>query len=126
MSTRTMLNEEIQSEIEVISKLAVGSDDYKVATDGVGKLIDKYIDLEKLEMERENKYIDREFDQEYKISQAKAEKIDRIVKNCITVIGIGAPLIVTIWGAKKTFIFEETGSIISTTGKGFINRFFKK
>lgn len=46
----TLLNEEIKDEFSEVSKLEVGSDKYKVAVDGLAKLCDRAIELEKIQI----------------------------------------------------------------------------
>ena len=51
MSIKTMLNDEIRSEIEEVGKLSVGSDEHKTAIEALAKLLDKYVDMDKLDLE---------------------------------------------------------------------------
>lgn len=126
MSTKTIIRDEIENELGELGKLEVGSEEYKVAVDGVTKLVDKMVVLEKFQSDEENRRIDREWDHEFKLHQAKEEKKDRRVKNGLSFLGIAVPSGVAVWGALKTFKFEETGSVTSTVGKNFINKLFKK
>ena len=50
------------------------------------------------------------------------EKKDRFVKNLLTGVGTIGGLVVTIWGAKKAWKFEETGTVASPVGRSFINK----
>lgn len=125
MSIKNLLKDEIESEMEEIGKLPVGDDQYKVAVDGVCKLIDKQLEIEKFEAGENNKMIDRELDRNFKNTQQKYEKIDGIIKHVLTGLGICVTAGVTIWGALRTFEFEEEGTIASKTGRIFIDRLFK-
>lgn len=111
MKNETLLHEEIQGEFEKLKDMQLGTDEYKTTVDGLTKLVDKAIEIDKLNVEHEEKIQDRE-----------DEKKDRFVKNCITGIGTVGGLLMTYWGTKKTFKFEETGTITSAAGRNFINK----
>ena len=54
------------------------------------------------------------------------ERKDRLVRNGITIASIVIPTAVTIWGTLKSFKFEETGTVTTTIGRGFINKLIPK
>ena len=58
--------------------------------------------------------------------QLQDEKKDRLVKNVLTLLGIAVPTVVTIWGTNKSLKFEETGSVTTIMGRGFINKLLPK
>lgn len=126
MNIRNVLNEEIGSEFEELSKIEVGSDKYKSAVDGVTKLVDRAIELEKFYVEMEDKTETRENETELKVQQIKNDKKDQVVRNGIAIAGIIIPTAITVWGTLKTLKFEETGTITTDAGRNFINRIFKK
>ena len=75
------------------------------------------------------KVLNREFDEFVKrdqLAQLESERKDRIIKNCISIAGIIIPVIVTIWGTKKSFEFEKEGTITTIMGRGFINKLLPK
>ena len=49
MKNETMLHDEIKAELEELSKLEVGSDEYETAVNGISKLMDRAIEMEKFE-----------------------------------------------------------------------------
>ena len=57
MSVKNLLDNEIRNELENLGKETIGSDNYKANLDGVTKLLDRQIEIEKLENERINKEI---------------------------------------------------------------------
>ena len=126
MNVKTLLEEEIRGEFEGLNELEVGSEEYKTTVDGLTKLIDRAIEIEKMESESDEKVENRVFDNDLKLKQLDEEKKDRLIKNCINVVGIVIPSVITIWGTFKTFKFEEEGTITTTMGRGFINRLFPK
>lgn len=126
MNIETMLHDEIKSELEELGKLAVGSEEYKVAVDGITKLTDRVIEMKKSDREHDAKNRDREIDIEFKQVQLEDERKDRIIKNVIAVVGIAVPTAVTIWGTVKSIEFEKEGTITTIMGRGFIQKLLPK
>lgn len=118
MNIEALLKEEIQSEFETLKTVNMGSEEYKTAVDGLTKLVDRAIEIEKFNAERE--------DNDLKQEQMKDEKIDRWIKNGLTLAGIIVPTGLTVWGTLKSFKFEETGTITTMMGRGFINKLLPK
>lgn len=126
MNIEHMMHEEIKSELEELGKLQVGSEEYKVAVDGITKLTDRIIEMKKSDREVEAKDRDREIENNLKIQQMEDEQKDRIIKNIIAVAGIAVPTIVTIWGTVKSIEFEKEGTITTIMGRGFIQKLLPK
>ena len=126
MKNETMLNEEIQSEFEELKKIEVGSDKYKTAVDGLTKLMDRAIEIDKLNVSVEDRRDTRDVDAELKQEQLEADVKDRKVRNAISLAGIIIPTAVTIWGTLKSLKFEETGTVTTNAGRNFMNQIFKK
>ena len=126
MSIETLLNDEIRSEFEELKKLEVGTEQYKASVDGLAKLVDRAIEFEKIDAERTEKQLDRGFEEDFKLQQAEDERKDRKLKNGISVAGIVIPIVVTIWGTLKTLKFEETGTVTTIMGRGFIQKLLPK
>lgn len=122
MSIQRLLREEIESEFKELSKITPGGEDYKVAVDGITKLMDRAIEMEKNEIDRQDRIDARDCENELKTKQMEDEKKDRFVKNLLTGVGTIGGLVVTIWGAKKAWKFEETGTVASPVGRSFINK----
>lgn len=143
----TLLCEEIQSQLELLKGTDVNSEEYKKLVDGITRLTDKAVDLkkvsveadetaQKMEFEREKFELEREkFEQEkaqnsadveLKIKQMEDSKKDRRIQNGIAIAGIAVPTFVTIWGTIKSIKFEQTGSITTIMGRGFINKLLPK
>ena len=118
MNIETLLKEEIQSEFETLKTVNTGSEEYKATVDGLTKLVDRAIEIEKFNAEREDNDLKRE--------QMKDEKIDRWVKNGLTFVSVAVPAALTVWGTYKTLKFEETGTITTMMGRGFINKLLPK
>ena len=126
MSIKSLVDEEIRSEIEEISKIEVGSDKHKASVDALAKLLDKSIELERLDVEAQEKYESRIAENELKMKQLKDEKRDRIVKNVLTGVSVVGGFGVTIWGTLKSLKFEENGVVTSIVGRGFIQKLLPK
>lgn len=126
MNIRNVLNDEIQDEFKNLRKMELGSDTYKVTVDGLTKLVDKAIELEKLDADMDEKAESRENEIELKRKQMQIDKKDQIVKNGIAIAGIIVPTVITIWGTLKSFKFEETGTVTTIMGRGFIQKLLPK
>lgn len=111
MSMTTKLNVEIEDKLDELAKLDASTKEYSSAVDSVTKLMDRAIEIEKLESsETQNE------------KQMKEERKSRLVKNCIDVGSFVLPLAVTIWGARASFKFEETGTITTSVGRKFMDK----
>lgn len=126
MNIDTMLREEIATELEKLNDMEKGSDEYKVTVDGVTKLMDRVIEMEKVDNDAKEKAEARMRDDAIELQKLEDDRKDRIVKNVIGAAGVVLPLIVTIWGTKVSLKFEETGTITTQMGRGFIQRLFPK
>lgn len=127
MEIKTILEEEVQDELNELGGLELGSDKYKTAVDGITKLADRLIEIEKFESERAEKVETREIENNFKQQQADDERKDRLWRNGVAIAGIVVPTAVTIWGTCKTFKFDDAGGIISSTlGRGFLNKLVPK
>ena len=128
MSLKSLLSEEICQELKECKKYQVGSDDYCKTVDGVAKLIDRQIELEKIEIQKEQQKIDCEqnlFVNDIQAEQLRIDKKDRNVKNILTGTSIIGGLLVGIWGTMEAIKFEEEGSFTSLVGRDFISNLSK-
>ena len=127
MKIKTLLEEKIQDSLEELGGLESGTEEYKTTVDGIAKLTDRLIEIEKLESEHAEKVEDREIESNFRQQQTDDERKDRLWRNGIGVASIVIPTAVTIWGTCKTFKFDEAGGIISSSlGRGFINKLIPK
>jgi hypothetical protein len=120
------LREEIADELEQLKKMEVGTDAYRTTVDGLTKLVDRAIEMEKIDIESQEKVDNREIENDLKLKQMEEDRKDRLVKNCIAVAGIVIPSALTIWGTLKSFKFEEEGTVTTIMGRGFINKLLPK
>lgn len=126
MKIETLLHEEIKEEFDELGKLEVGSEQYKITVDGIAKLVDRAIEIDKLNTESEDRIDQRNVDSDLKTKQMKEDRIDRIVRNSIAIAGIVIPTVVTIWGTITTLEFEKEGTITTASGREFIKKLFKR
>lgn len=126
MSVETLLAQEIEEEFNELSKMEVGSEKYKMAVEGLTKLCDQKLEIEKMKSEQQLKRDQLDIDTQMKAEQMEEEKKDRVVKNCLTGAGIGIPALLTIWGTIKSIDFEKTGTITTIMGRGFIQKLLPK
>lgn len=126
MSIKTKLHIEIDEGFDKINEMEIGTDQHKAAVDEIVKLMDRAIELEKVENDAEDKKKTRENDKALRLKQMEDENKDRLVRNCLTGASILGGFGVTVWGALKSWKFEETGTLTSTPGRKFINNLFSK
>lgn len=126
MKIKTPLIEELHDELNELSKTTVGTDEYKIAVDGVTKLADRIIEIEKIEAENRIKVEAQEAENEIKLKQLKDEKKDRRIKNGIaigTFVGSVAVYVATYLSSMK---YEDKGVIPTTEGaKNALRNLFK-
>lgn len=126
MNLEKKLHDEIGREITILEGMKEGTESYKALVDGVTKLTDRAIAIDRFNAEIEEKAATQKFENELKLQQMKEERIDRIVKNCLTAVGIILPIGITVWGTKASFEFEKEGTVTTIMGRGFINKLLPK
>lgn len=128
MGIKNILWGEIEKEVKELSKMQVGTDQYKVTVDGIARLSDKIIELEKLESENAAKDFEnivRTEEQDLKRDQLKSEKRDRAVKNVITVGTAVLSVAVYALAFIASTNFERDGSFTTEGGKNSIRQLLK-
>ena len=109
------LYDEINAEFEDLSKMALGTEEYKVTVDGLTKLMDRAIDMKKFDTEYAERIENQKMDNSLKQRQMNEERKDRLIKNGISIAGIVIPSLITIWGTVKSMEFEKEGTITTIT-----------
>lgn len=110
-----LLEERIQTMLEELENWKEDSEEYKDKVDQIAKLMDRAIELKKIQT-----------DTNVKVSQMREDRKDRLIKDAISIAGIVIPTLVTIWGTVKSIKFEQTGTITTIVGRGFINKLLPK
>ena len=129
MELDNLLEEQIKGGLEGLGYLDMGSEEYKSASEAITKLIDREIELKKLDSANDDKRHQRLIeikDRELDRKKYESDEKDRWIKNGLTAAGLIIPTIVTIWGTIKSFEFEEKGSITTIMGRGFVNKLLPK
>ena len=112
---QTLLNEEISTLFAKLDTLTPGTEEYAKTNDELVKLVDRAIKMESFSIENANK-----------LKEMEDEKKDRRVKNVLTGVSIVGGFALTVWGTVKSIKFEETGTITTIMGRGFINKLLPK
>ena len=124
-----LLDEEIASLFEAIKDEDINSQEYKAGYEALAKLLDKKAELEKIKVDAADKAETRSMmkrnqanENRLKQQQIDEEKKDRRWRNWLGVAGIAIPSLITVWGTLKSLKFEETGTVTTPIGRGFINK----
>ena len=131
MSIDVKLEEEIGRELDAMYDMEVGSQEHTAAVRSLKELGVLVIDMRRLDMDEEDKSARRdaeerarEAEERNKSEDRKAEWKHRLINYILTACSIGAPLVVVIWGTKKSFKFEEHGTISSQGGREIFKKLF--
>lgn len=125
MSVRSNLVEEFESELEELSKMEVGTDTYRVTVEGVAKLADRIIEIDKIEKENSVNIDTQEQEYAIKAQQLKDEKKDRFIKNCIAIgTFVGGVLVYGLAFIASTN-FEREGTLTTEGGKSSLRQLLK-
>ena len=126
MSIETKLEMELDKDFDKLDGLEVGTEEHAEASKILLQLLDRKIEMDKIENEMRDKEETRKIETELKRKQMDDDKKDRLIRNCLTGASIISGIGVTVWGALKSWKFEETGTITSTAGRKFIGNLFAK
>lgn len=124
MNMKEKLKAEIVGDLGLMEDMNITSDEYKTSAEIVSKLMDRAIELDRLDIEREKMAASQKIEVDLKQQQMKEERIDRIVKNILTGVSIVGGFGLTVWGTYKTLKFEETGTITTSAGRKFSGKLF--
>lgn len=118
--------DELREDLNNLRDLELGSKEYEVAVEGITKLTDRVIEIERLESEAKREAENQEKDRALKQKQMKQERVDRWIGFGVTVLGIAIPAVITVWGANNAWAFEKDDTVTSMPGKRFMDRLFSK
>lgn len=128
MGIKNILRDELEKELKELSRMQIGTEQYKITVDGVTRLSDRIIELEKLESEnavKDFENIVRTEEQDLKREQLKSEKRDRAIKNVITVGTAVLSVAVYALAFIASTNFERDGSFTTEGGKNSIRQLLK-
>ena len=120
MNLETRLTQEVEHQIEDLSKMELGSDTYKATVDGVVDLTGKIVELRKADYEYRVSLFNQENEikkQEMEFDKQKADQKDRWIKNGLTFAGIVIPVAGAIWANVYNWPKEETDTMVKSGGR---------
>ena len=126
---KEQLDTEISTELDVLKSIDVESETYKTTVDCVSKLIDKRNEMEKIDLEKKKLELSEQLELNKACKESELNeynKKDQLIKHAISIGSIVIPVFVTVWGTYKTLRFEETGTVTTIMGRGFINKLIPK
>ena len=125
MSINRTLSDEILNEIENLSREEIGSDKYKANVDAIAKLLDRKIELEKLEFEKIDKEKSREADINIKLSQIEDNKKERYWKYGVAIGTFVGGAVVSSLAFIASTNFEREGTFTTEGGRNAIRELLK-
>ena len=126
MSIETLLDVEIEDQLNKLNGQEANTKEYEAAVNNITKLIDKRIDIYRIDSELEDKAKSRKEDNKIKVEELNNDKNNRLIGHGLTIAGIIIPSAITIWGTLKSLKFEEEGTVTTIMGRGFINKLLPK
>lgn len=123
------LDTEIKSILDALHDVDFGTNEYKAGVEDVSKLIDKRNEIDKIELEMAKQQLNKEIEQRKNEKEQELNDYNKkqdIIKHAISIGSIVIPVFVTVWGTYKTLKFEETGSVTTIMGRGFVNKLIPK
>lgn len=123
------LDAEILSELNILKDSNMDSDSYKTGVECLAKLIDKRNEIDKIELEISKHRLSEEKEADALLKEKEQNEYNRknqLITHIISIGSIIIPVFVTIWGTYKTLKFEETGTVTTIMGRGFINKLLPK
>lgn len=129
MSVETKLTSLVEDRIVCLGEIEMGTDEDKIATEAVAKLLHERNEMISMEIERDQKERIQEKEFELKAKQIENDKKIKTVEIVIDGIVTVLSYVVLGVGSYKILKFEETGTITSNIGKmfiGFYKNLFKK
>ena len=126
MDVESLLHEELNREFEKLKGMEVGNEAYSKTVEGLTKLADMAAEIDKMKVEHNEKLEAQRMDNYFRTQQMEDENKDRLIKNILSAVSIIGGFAITVWGTKTSIKFEETGTITTIMGRGFINKLIPK
>jgi hypothetical protein len=119
---KTLLDGEIKERLKELSEVDSNAEEYKTAVDGVTKLMDRKIEMDKLEIERIDKIDNKELEYDLKMRQIKEDKTNRWTRDVTNWVNLGIGAGMFIWGTIASINFEREGTFTTTAGRNNVKR----
>lgn len=114
---RKKLAEDVNTLLGELALAKPGSKEYQDISNEVTKLLDRVVEFEKVDINRWN----QEAEHQLKMKQSEDDRNDKLIKNGLTAISTIGGFGLVVWGALKSWKFEEMGTITSSAGRKFMN-----
>lgn len=125
MSVKNAITEEFYDQLGRLGKMELGDDKYKNTVDGVTKLADRIIELEKLENESKFKADTRETEYSLKMQLMNEEKRAQMIRNGIEGVKIVGGLGLAAWAFVASMNFEKEGTLTTEGGRNALRQLLK-
>lgn len=125
MSFKRILDEEIINELNELKKISVGTEEHKVSVDALTKLMDRKIELEKLEVESKTQDLNRDIETNLRLQQMESEKRDRLIKNVLTGVSTVGGLLCAGLAFVASINFEKEGTLTTEGGRSALRQLLK-
>ena len=117
MPFETKLREELDREFDSLKDSEIGSDEHKATVDSMTRLMDRAIELKKIDVDAKNQAKTQENEKALRMAQMKEDRVDKIIGHILTGVKVGGTLF-TIWLlSAASYTYEEKGTISSDLGK---------
>lgn len=125
MSFKRILDEEITNELNELKKISVGTEEHKASVDALTKLMDRKIELEKLEVESKTQDLNRDVETNLRLQQMESEKRDRLIKNVLTGVSTVGGLLCAGLAFVASINFEKEGTLTTEGGRSALRQLLK-
>lgn len=125
MSIKNELIEEFNDEVKGLRGLQLGSDEYKATVDGVTKLADRIIEIDKIQQEASAKQISQINENELKAAQMADDRIDKWIRNGIEGVKVVGGLVAAGLALVVSINFEREGTLTTEAGKSALRQLLK-
>lgn len=120
MKPISVIEEEVISQVQEVSKIKLGTEESKIAVDSVSKLAGNAAELRRLELEErqmEYEHQEKMRAQDIEIEKINNERKDQRIKNGLTFAGVVLPIGAAIWANVYNWTKEENGVMTYSFGK---------
>lgn len=111
---KEQLSGEFRARLEQLGDAKLTSEEYKYATDGMSKIADRIIEIEKIEAE-----------QALKAQQAKDEKRDKVIGRVMDGVKFVGGSLITIGCFVAAMNFEKEGTLTTQGGRNALSKLLK-
>lgn len=126
MVIEALLEERVQKDFEKLNSEGVDAETRKGLVDETLKFTDRLIELKKHDADIREKQETRRIEDEARTKQMQDEKIDKWVRNGVTLLGIVTTSWLTYWGIRYSTDFEKEGTYTTIAGRGLISKILPK